>query len=70
MPSDPSDTVMVIAFSAVASQNLRSGMCAQQRLRLAWALVQSDKSLYFPHETTAGGMFLYDFTVNTPIKCV
>ena len=61
MPLDPSDRVMVIKILAVISQNEPSGMCAQQRL--AWASVQSDKSLYYPHETTADAMFLYDFTV-------
>ena len=39
---------------AASWQNQQSGMCAQQRLRPAWASVQSDQSLRCPHEETLG----------------
>ena len=31
-------------------QNQQNGMCAQQRLRSAWAFTQSDQSLHCPLE--------------------
>ena len=34
--------------------NEQNGMCAQRRLRSAWAFAQSDQSLRFPHEETLG----------------
>ena len=35
---------------AASWQNQQSGMCAQRRLRSAWASAQSDQSLRCPHE--------------------
>ena len=35
-----------------AQQNQQNDLCAQQRLRSAWASVQSDQSLCCPHEET------------------
>ena len=35
-------------------QNQQSGMCAQWRLRSAWASAQSDQSLRCPHEESLG----------------
>ena len=35
---------------ATSWQNQQNGMCAQQRLRSAWASAQSDQSLHCPHE--------------------
>ena len=35
---------------AASWQNQQNGMCAQQRLRSAWASTQSDQSLHCPHE--------------------
>ena len=35
---------------AASWQNQQNGMCAQRRLRSAWASAQSDKSLRRPHE--------------------
>ena len=35
-------------------KNLQSGMCAQRRLRSAWASAQSDQSLRCPHEESLG----------------
>ena len=39
---------------AVSWQNQQSGMCAQRRLRSAWASAQSDQSLPCPHEESLG----------------
>ena len=39
--------VSIISASARQQQN---GMCAQRRFRTAWASVQSDQSLLYPHE--------------------
>ena len=39
---------------AAAWQNQQSGMCAQPRLRSAWASAQSDQSLRCPHEESLG----------------
>ena len=37
---------------AASRQYLQYGMCAQRRLRSAWASTQSDQSLRCPHEET------------------
>ena len=37
---------------AASWQNQKSGMCAQRKLRSAWAPAQSDQSLCCPHEET------------------
>ena len=39
---------------AASWQNQQNGMCAQQRLRLAWASAQSDQSLHCPQEESLG----------------
>ena len=39
---------------AAAWQNQQNGLCAQRRLRSAWASAQSDQSLRCPHEETLG----------------
>ena len=39
---------------AASWQNQQNGMCAQRRLRSAWASAQSDQSLRCPHEETVG----------------
>ena len=39
---------------ATSWQNQQSGMCAQRRLRSAWASAQSDQSLRCPHEESSG----------------
>ena len=41
-------------ISAAAWLIQQNGMCAQRRLRSAWASVQSDQSLRCPHEETFG----------------
>ena len=40
-------------------------LCAQQRLRSAWASAQSDQSLRCPHETTLGPKLSSECTVKT-----
>ena len=37
---------------ATSWQNVQNGMCAQRRLRSAWASAQTDQSLHCPHEET------------------
>ena len=39
---------------AASWQNQQNGMCAQRRLRSAWASAQSDQSLHCPHEESLG----------------
>ena len=39
---------------AASWQNQQNGMCAQRRLRSAWASAQSDQSLCCPHEESMG----------------
>ena len=39
---------------AASWQNQQNGMCAQRRLRSAWASAQSDQSIRCPHEETLG----------------
>ena len=39
---------------AASWQNQQNGMCAQLRLRSAWASAQSDQSLRCPHEESLG----------------
>ena len=39
---------------AASWQNQQNGMCAQRRLRSAWASAQSDQSLRCPHEESLG----------------
>ena len=39
---------------AATRQNQQSGMCAQRRLRSAWASAESDQSLRCPHRETFG----------------
>ena len=40
-------------------------MCAQQRLRSAWASAQSDQSLRCPHEESLGPLLPIERTVKT-----
>ena len=39
------DITETLVISAASWQNQRNGMCAQRRLRSAWASTQSDQSL-------------------------
>ena len=43
-----------IEIWAATWQNQQNGMCAQQRLRSAWASAQSDQSLRCQHEESLG----------------
>ena len=44
-----------VMFNWAASwHNQQSGMCAQRRLRSAWASAQSDQRLRCPHEESLG----------------
>ena len=45
---------MVKDIWAASWQNQQNGMCAQRRLRSAWASAQSDQSLHYPHNDTLG----------------
>ena len=48
------DTKLKFFKWAASWQNQQNGMCAQQRLRSAWASAQSDQSLCCPHEESLG----------------
>ena len=39
---------------AASWQNQQNGMCAQRRIRSAWASAQSDQSLRCPHKESFG----------------
>ena len=43
-------------------------VCAQRRLRSAWAYAQSDQSLGCPHEETLGPQLPTERTARTPIR--
>ena len=43
-------------------------LCAQRRLRSAWASVQSDQSLRCPHEETLGPRLLIECAAKTLIR--
>ena len=43
-----------LLYMCIAGQNQQNGMCAQRRLRSAWASAQSDQSLRCPHEESLG----------------
>ena len=43
-------------------------MCAQRRLRSAWASTQSDQSLRCPHEESSGPLLLIECTTKTLIR--
>ena len=45
---------MNIHVWAASWQNEQNGLCAQRRLRQAWASAQSDQSLRCPHEESLG----------------
>ena len=45
---------VIIENCAASRQNQQNGMCAQQRLRSAWASAQSDQSLRCPREESLG----------------
>ena len=47
-------TLTNICIWAALWQNQQNGMCAQRRLRSAWASAQSNQSLRFPHEESLG----------------
>ena len=56
-------TITIIASSikffiiwAASWQNQQNDLCAQQRLRSAWASAQSDQSLRCPHEESLGSL--------------
>ena len=48
------DENVIIENVATAWQNQQNYLCAQRRLRSAWASAQSDQSLPCPHEDTLG----------------
>ena len=54
MPIHPSHHPNELHKWAGSWQNQQNGMCTQQRLRSAWATVQSDKNLRCPHEESFG----------------
>ena len=53
---------------AASWQNQRNGMCAQRRLRAAWASTQSDQSLRCPHEESWGPELPTERTAKTLIR--
>ena len=46
----------------------QNGMCAQRRLRFAWASAQSDQNLRCPHEERLGPLLLSERTAKTLIR--
>ena len=44
------------------------GMCAQRRLRSAYASAQSDQSLHCPHDDTLGPLLRTEHTAKTLIR--
>ena len=52
---------------AASWQNQQNGMCAQGRLRSAWASAQSDQSLRCPHEESLGPQLPIEHTLKTLI---
>ena len=57
-----------IMWAATSWQNQQNDLCAQQRLRSAWASAQSDHSLCCPHEETLGPQLPTECTTNTLIR--
>ena len=53
---------------AVSWQNQQNGMCVKQRLRSAWASIQSDQSLRCPHEESLGPYLPIEHTAKTLIS--
>ena len=53
---------------AASRQNLQYGMCAQRRLRSAWASAQSDQSLRCPHEETLSPLLPIELIAKTLIR--
>ena len=53
---------------AATWQNKQSDLCAQRRLRSAWASVQSDQSLRCTHEVTLGPQLPIECTAKTLIR--
>ena len=53
---------------AASWQNQRNGMCAQRRLRSAWASAQTDQSLRCPYKVTLGPQLPIERTAKTLIK--
>ena len=49
-------------------QNQQNGMCAQLRLRSAWASAQADQSLLCPHEERLGPQLSIECTAKTLIR--
>ena len=50
------------------NKNKQNDMCAQRRLRSAWASAQSDQSLRCPHVETVGPQLSIGRTVKTLIR--
>ena len=53
---------------AVSWQNQQNDLCAERRLRSAWAYAQSDQSLRCPHEDTLGKQLPIERTAMTLIR--
>ena len=49
-------------------KNQQDDLCAQQRLRLAWASFQSDQCLRCPSEESLGPWLPFEHTVKTLIR--
>ena len=57
-----------ICIWAASWQNQQNGMCAQRRLRSAWASAQSDHSLRCPYEESLGPKLPIQRTAKTLIR--
>ena len=55
---------------AASWQNKQNGMCAQRRLRSAWASAQSDQSLRCPHEESLGPKLPIERTAKNIVRPV
>ena len=57
----------MLIFWAASWQNLQNGMCAQRKLRSAWASAQSDQSLPFPYERSLGPLLPIEHSAKTDL---
>ena len=58
----------VVDRMSTSWQNQQNSMCAQRRLRSAWAFAQSDQSLRCPHEERLGPSLPIERIANTLIR--
>ena len=57
--------VLFVSKWAPSQLNQQNDLCAQRRLRSAWASAQSDQCLHWPHEETLGPQLPIERTAKT-----